>query len=169
MRNVFGIFGMISWAFAATTNAMVSNIIGQGKHDLMNTLLIKIIRMSTGFSLIVAVILNLFPEQILSIYGQPRVFIDVALPVIRVVSSALVLMSFSVICLNAVTGTGNTKVTLGIEFITIVFYAVYVYLVLDKFFLSITYGWMSEWLYWTCLFIPSYLYLRSGKWKNKII
>jgi len=169
MRNVFGIFGMISWAFAATTNAMVSNIIGQGKYDLMNTLLIRIIRMSTGFSLIVAVILNLFPEQILSIYGQPQAFIDVALPVIRVVSSALVLMSFSVICLNAVTGTGNTKVTLGIEFITIVFYAIYVYLVLDRFFLSITYGWMSEWLYWTCLFVPSYLYLRSGKWKNKVI
>jgi len=169
MRNIFGIFGVITWAFAATTNAMVSNIIGQGKQDMMNVLLFKIIRMSTGFSLVVAVILNFFPAQILSIYGQSEEFVAVAVPVMRVVSSALVLMSFSIICLNAVTGTGNTRVTLSIEFFTIVIYVIYVYLVLDKFFLSITYGWMSEWLYWTCLFIPSYLYLRSGKWKNKII
>ena len=169
MRNVFGFFGVITWAFAATTNAMVSNIIGQGKQDMMNILLFKIIRMSTGLALVVAIILNLFPEQILSVYGQPEEFTRAAVPVIRVVSSALVIMSFSIVCLNAVTGTGNTRVTLSIEFFAIVFYSIYVYLVLDKYFLSITYGWMSEWLYWTCLFVPSYLYLRSGKWKNKVI
>ena len=169
MRNVFGFFGVITWAFAATTNAMVSNIIGQGKQDMMNVLLFKIIRMSTGLALVVAIILNLFPEQILSVYGQPEEFTRAAVPVIRVVSSALVIMSFSIVCLSAVTGTGNTRITLSIEFFAIVLYSIFVYLVLDKFFLSITYGWMSEWLYWTCLFVPSYLYLRSGKWKNKII
>jgi len=30
MRNVFGFFGCVTWAFASTTNTMVSNIIGQG-------------------------------------------------------------------------------------------------------------------------------------------
>ncbi len=31
MRNIFGLFGVFTWAFASTTNSMVSNIIGQGK------------------------------------------------------------------------------------------------------------------------------------------
>lgn len=31
MRNIFGLFGIFVWAFASTSNAMVSNIIGQGK------------------------------------------------------------------------------------------------------------------------------------------
>ena len=81
----------------------------------------------------------------------------------------MILMSVSVIFLNAVTGTGNSRVTLLIEAATIIFYCIYVTLVLDKYFLSITIGWMSEWLYWTCIFIPSYLYMRSGRWKGKVI
>jgi hypothetical protein len=44
-----------------------------------------------------------------------------------------------------------------------------VYLVTDYFYLPILYSWMSEWLYWISLFIPSWWYLRSGKWKNKEI
>jgi hypothetical protein len=89
--------------------------------------------------------------------------------VVRVVSSALVLMSFSAIWLNAVTGTGNSKVNLLIEFITITAYSLYVYLVLEVFNLSIVIGWMSEWLYWTFIFSLSYFYIKSGKWKYKKI
>src|SRR4051812_20870261 len=33
MRNIFGVAGIFSWSFAATTNTMVSNIIGQGRHN----------------------------------------------------------------------------------------------------------------------------------------
>src|SRR5688572_5926049 len=33
MRNVFAVFGVFTWAFAQTSNAMVSNIIGQGRKD----------------------------------------------------------------------------------------------------------------------------------------
>ena len=92
-----------------------------------------------------------------------------AVPVVRVLSVAIVMMSFSVVFLNAVTGSGNSRVSLMIEIFAIVFYCIYINLVLDKFFLSITYGWMSEWLYWLCMFVPSFLYMRSGKWKGKTI
>jgi len=81
----------------------------------------------------------------------------------------MILMSFSVVWLHAVTGTGNTKVTFLIEAVTITLYCVYIYVIMEKLKLSITYGWMSEWLYWTFMFIPSFFYLRSGKWKRKII
>ncbi|MFY9463458.1 MAG: MATE family efflux transporter, partial [Sediminibacterium sp.] len=33
MRNLFGFFGCFTWAFAATTNTMVSNVIGQGRKE----------------------------------------------------------------------------------------------------------------------------------------
>jgi len=89
--------------------------------------------------------------------------------VIRVVTFAMVLMSFGTVWLNAVTGTGNSRITFLIEFITITLYSIYIWLVLEKFFLPITYGWMSEWLYWISLFTFSYLYMRSGKWKAKVI
>ena len=48
-------------------------------------------------------------------------------------------------------------------------YVVFVWLVLEYFNLPITVGWMSEWLYWISVFTISFIYLRSGKWKGKVI
>jgi Na+-driven multidrug efflux pump len=79
---------------------------------------------------------------------------------------AILMMSVSTVCLNAVTGTGNTKINLMIEMITIVMYIVYVYLVMEVYNLSIAWGWGSEWVYWTSIFIMSFAYLKSGKWNN---
>ena len=129
----------------------------------------KIIRISTGLSLIGAILMNLFPRVLLSVFGQDETFIVTAIPVVRVVTTAMVLMSFSVIWVNAITGTGNSRVTLLIEIITIILYCLYVWLVLEKYSLSITIGWMSEWLYWISLFTFASLYMRSGRWKNKVI
>ena len=94
-------------------------------------------------------------------------FIQYATPVLRVVSSALLLQSFSVVWLNAVTGTGNTMVNLLIEIITLIIYTAYVYFVLEVWNLSITWGWISEWVYWISMFSMSYIYMKSGRWKGK--
>jgi putative MATE family efflux protein len=169
MRNIFGFFGVFTWAFAATTNTMVSNVIGQNKKDQVITLIRRIVRISMTIACFVALVLNLFPEVFLKIYGQGEEFVADAIPVVRIVSSALVLMSFSTVWLNAVTGTGNSNVTLYIEIMAIVLYTIYVYLVLEVFRMSITVGWMSEYLYWSVLFIASFIYIRSGKWKKKVI
>lgn len=169
MRNIFGFFGCFTWAFGATANSMVSNIIGQGLQHRVTELVQKIMAWSLGFALIVCIILNLFPVTFLSIYGQGDGFIEAAIPVMRIVSLALVLMSVSIIWLNAVTGTGNTKINLYSEVAAIILYCLYVYLVLEQWSLSIEWGWASEWLYWATLLIPSFLYMRSGRWKLKKI
>ena len=169
MRNIFGVFGVLTWAFAATSNTMVSNIIGQGKKQEVIPLIHRIVMLSTGLSLLVCLIMNLMPGLFLSVYGQGNEFIKQGIPVVRVVSFAMVLMSFSLIWLNAVTGTGNSRFSLYIEALAIILYSIYVFLVLEKFNLSIIFGWMSEWLYWMSLFIFSFIYIRSGKWKSKVI
>jgi len=169
MRNVFGFFGCITWAFASTTNTMVSNIIGQGLEHRVEELIFKIMKLSVLFASIVCLILNIFPHFFLSIYGQGENFIAAAIPTLRVVSSALVLMSIAVVWLNALTGTGQTKINLIIELVAITLYCTYVYIVLEKLNLGVAVGWGSEWLYWGSMLIPSYLYMKSGKWKgNKV-
>ncbi|MBS1920568.1 MAG: MATE family efflux transporter [Bacteroidetes bacterium] len=169
MRNIFGLVGCITWAFAATSATMVSNVIGQGRKDEVQFLIRKIVKLSTGSSLIITIMINIFSAQLLSIFGQGETFIVSGIPVVRVVTIAMVLMSFAVVWLNAVTGTGNTRVTFLIELIAIIIYCVYVYLALEKYFLSIMYGWMAEWLYWTGMFTMSFFYILSGKWKGKVI
>lgn len=166
MRNIFGFFGCFTWAFAATANTMVSNVIGQNKQEEVPRLIDRIMYWSVGFALFVCLFLNIFPHNFLSIYGQGEEFIVAAIPVLRIVSTALVLMSISVVWMNAVTGTGNSKMNLMSEFTAIIFYCIYVYIVLEKLKLPIVWGWASEWIYWTTIFIPSFWYIKSGRWKN---
>jgi putative MATE family efflux protein len=169
MRNVFGFAGIFSWAFAATTNTMVSNILGQGREDEVLPLIRRIVRLSVGCSIIIMLLLNLFPTVFLSFYGQGPEFVKEAIPVMQVVTSALLMMSFGVVWLNAVTGTGNTTINLLIELVTIILYIIYVYVVLEYYFLPITWGWGSEWVYWLSMFSMAFLYMRSGRWKGKVI
>ncbi len=169
MRNIFGFFGCFTWAFASTANTMVSNVIGQNKQEEVQRLIYRIMYWSVGFALFVCLFLNIFPHSFLSVYGQGEDFIVAAIPVLRIVSSALVLMSVSVVWMNAVTGTGNSKMNLMSEFAAIIFYCTYVYIVLEKLKLPIIWGWASEWIYWTTIFIPSFWYIKSGRWKKKKI
>jgi multidrug resistance protein, MATE family len=169
MRNIFGIFGIFVWAFASTSNAMVSNIIGQGKKEKVLYLIGKIARLSFICTLILCLLINLFPYLFLGLYGREASFITDAIPVLRVVSVALLIMSVATVWLNGVTGTGNTKINLAIEVFAITAYSVYVYFVLKVWHLPLEWAWASEFLYWTVLLSLSYIYLKSGKWKDKVI
>jgi putative MATE family efflux protein len=169
MRNIFGFFGSFTWAFAATSNTMVSNIIGQNLIDKVIPLINKIMKWSLGFAFIVFILLNLFASQFLSIYGQGAGFMSEGIPVLRVVSIALLLMSIATVWLNAVTGTGQSKINLWIEFFAIIVYIAYSYITIEYLQLPITIGWVCEIIYWICLLIPSYLYIKSMRWKGKVI
>ena len=118
----------------------------------------------------VCILLNLFPAQYLSIYGQSTEgFIKQGIPLLRLVSFVMVLMSAASVWLNSVTGTGNSKVTFLIELAAIIFYCIYIYLVLEVYRLSIFWGWMSEVIYWSIMLSLSFFYMKSGKWKTKVI
>ena len=166
MRLVFGFCGIFIWAFAATANTMVSNILGQGLHADVLPLIKRIILLSVGSSLLIFIPLQLFPKEILSLFNNNDEFLALGIPVLRIVGFAILLMSVSTICLNSVTGTGNTRVNLMIEVITIVLYCCYIYMVMHVYNLPITWGWGSEWLYWSSILIMSLTYLLSGKWNN---
>lgn len=169
MRNIFGLFGIFSWAFASATNTLVSNIIGQGLQEEVLPLIRRVVRISLSFSFILFLLLTIWPEFFISFYGQSPEFIADAIPVIRVVSLALLMMSVGTIWLNAVTGTGNTSVNLLIELVTIVIYCLYVYVVLEYLDMPITWGWASEWVYWLSMFTMAFFYMRSQRWKNKVM
>ena len=169
MRTVFGFFGTFIWALASTTNTMVSNVIGQGKKEHVVKLVNKIMILSISIAAFVFIVLNVFPHFYLSLFRTDANFIKEGIPVIRTVAVAMLFMSFGTIWLNAVTGTGNSRVTFLIELVAIIFYCIYVFLVLEVFKLGILWGWMSELLYWTILFLLSYFYIRSNKWKKLTI
>lgn len=169
MRNVFGFFGTFFWALAATTNSMVSNVIGQGKKDQVIDLIGKLTRLSIGIAIFVCLVLNLFPGTYLAFFRNDSLFIETGIPVLRVIAFAMIILSAGTVWLNAVTGTGNSRITFLIELFAIFFYCIYVYIILEVKKLPIIWGWMSEILYWIILFLGSYIYIRSKRWKSTVI
>jgi multidrug resistance protein, MATE family len=170
MRTVFGFFGTCFWSLAATTNSMVSNVIGQGRRDEVLPLMWKISKLSLAISMVVCLLLNLFPGVYLSLF-RPNdfAFVIEGTPVLRLIGFVTLFLSIGTVWLNGVTGTGNSRVTFLVEVSTLVFYCIYVFVVLEIKHLPIIWGWLSEVLYWTLLFSMSYFYMKSQRWKQTVI
>ena len=112
-------------------------------------------------------LINSFPEIFFGLFGQGKEFIEEGIPVIRMVSAGLLIMSIANIWLNGVTGTGKTKVNLMIEIIAISVYMVYTWIFMKVHYISLTIAWSNELIYWTTIFTLSFLFLKSGKWKTR--
>ncbi len=168
MRNVFGIAGVFVWAFAATTNTMISNLMGQKREADVFPAIKKIMLWSVGFCCVPVLILNIFPEIFFKLFGQDDAFIKEGITVIRMVSLGMILMSIANIWLNGVTGTGKTKMNLAIEIIAITLYMTYTFYFMKINYISLAMAWSNEFVYWTSIFLLSFFYLKSGKWKSKI-
>jgi len=168
MRNVFGLAGTFVWAFAGTSNTMVANLMGQNREDQVLPAIRKISWWSIGLCFFMVLVLNLFPSMFFKLFGQDEAFVQAGIPVIRIVSLGLLLMSLANIWLNGVTGTGKTKVNLLIEILAILLYLAYTWYFMRVNYISLAMAWSNEFIYWSTVFILSFWFLNSGKWKTKL-
>lgn len=166
MRNVFGLVGVFVWAFAGTCNTMVSNLRGQKKDELVIEAITRITYWSIGLCAMTCLFINLFPEIFFSFFGQGDTFIKEAVPVLRMVTGGLLVMSVANIWLNGVTGTGKTKMNLAIEIVAITAYLGYTWFFTKVHYISLAMAWSNELVYWGTVFILSFTFLKSGKWKT---
>ena len=168
MRNIFGLMGIMIWAFASTSNTMVSNLIGQGLNNKVVTAVNKIMLLSLGTTLCMLAVLNIFPYHFLGLFRQDELFVQEALPVVRVVSLGMIMMSIAAVWLNAVTGTGKTKMNLVIEVAAIAFYLLYTFIIVKKLKLSLAIVWSNELVYWLPIFLVSFWFIKKGSWKENL-
>lgn len=169
LRSIFGFFGIFTWALAAACNTMVSNIIGQGRPELVFSIIRRIVWISVGCATTVCVLVNLFPYTLLHIYTNNADLITVAIPSIRVITLSTILMAVAAVVMSGVVGTGNTRINLITEMIAVVGYLLYCDIVIERMRSELQWAWGADFIYWTVIFGMSYWYLRSGKWKGKEI
>lgn len=167
MRNIFGFTGVFAWAFSSTCNNMVSNLMGQKKEEKVIEVINKIMLWSMGTCIIMCSAINLFPEAFFSLFGQDESFIQQGIPVLRMVSGGLIIMSFANIWLNGVTGTGKTTINLAIEIIAIIIYMTYTWIFMKVNYISLAMAWSNELVYWSSIFIMSFIFIKTEKWKTK--
>jgi MATE family multidrug resistance protein len=169
LRNIFGIVSVGTWALATTCNTMVSNIIGQGRSEEVTGIIVKICKLSLLYAVIVCVVLLAFSHEFLAIYSDDISLILYAIPSLRVIVLATLIMSISTVVFNGVVGTGNTVINLTIEMTCVGTYLIYCYVIISRWHSPLYVCWGSEFVYWLSLLACSSLYLRSGKWKGKEI
>lgn len=165
MRNLFGLGGVFSWAFGSSANTIISNLIGQGRQEEIFAIIKKMMLLSVAGMTVLVIVLNLYPNLFLGLFGQSGDFVNAGMGTLRIVSTAMIILCVGVIWLNAVVATGKTNIVFWIEFLGIASYLIYVWIVIEELKWSLEAAWMSEWIYWVMLFLPSYFYLKYGNWR----
>lgn len=169
LRSVLGILGVCTWAFASTCNTIVSRTIGQGAEDRVPALIRKVVQLSFITTGVICLFLFIFPGYFLSMYTNDLALIQFSIPSMRALLMGALLMSVATVFFNGVVGTGNTWVNLIIEVTCVVLYVIYCFVFIQQLKLPLYVAWLSECVYWLSLLLISVLYLRSGRWKGKMI
>ena len=147
---------------------MVSNVIGQGKLAEVLPTIKKIGFVSFIMIVPLCILINVFPHLFYAMFNASPDFVNDAIPVMRTVSLAIILMSQGSVWLNAISGTGLTKITLSIEILTVMVYVIYVYFAVQIKTNTLVWAWASEFFYWGIILICALVFFHQYNWKSKV-
>jgi putative MATE family efflux protein len=167
IRGVSGLLWMILAAFSSTCSTLVSNIIGTGREDKVMSLIKRIMKLSYGIVISIAILFCIFPKAVISIYTDIPELIPATIPSLIVMCSSYLLTVGAMILFNAVSGTGSTKTAFRLELAALGIYTLYCTTVAGILKADVAICWSAEHGYAAVLLICCYLYLRSGRWKNR--
>ena len=168
-RSVSGLMWVVLSAFSATCSTLVSNMIGEGHTDKVMSLIKRILKLSYGILCAIMALVCLFPEMIARIYTDIPDLIKASAPSIIVMTSAYLVNVGGQVYFQAVSGTGSTKTAFKLEMIALAAYMIYCTAIIGILKLDVAICWTAEHVYGLVLFICGWIYMRSGRWKNRKI
>jgi len=166
IRSIYMVLMIPLFGFSSATNSLVSNLIGQGKSDLVLTLIKKITLLSLLSTAVVLSFNLLFQKEMIGFYTNDAQLILETLPTLNIISFTMFFFAVAFILFNGVNGTGNTRTSLLIETITISIYLAATYYIAIVLKSSLPIVWCSEFIYFTFLGVLSFAYLKWGNWKK---
>ena len=168
-RSVSGLLWVMLQAFSSTCSTLVSNIIGEGHQDKVQSLIKRILKLSYGIVSAMIILFCLFPEAIVRIYTDIPDLISASVPAMIVMCSSYFLAVGGQVFFLAVSGTGSTKTAFRLELIALAVYMIYCTVIIGIMKLDVAICWTAEHVYSGVLLICSWWYIRSGRWKNRKI
>lgn len=168
-RSVSGLIWVVLQAFSATCSTLVSNIIGEGHQEKVMSLVKRILKLSYGIVSVMIILFCLFPEMIARIYTDIPDLINASVPAMVVMCSSYFLNVGGQVFFQAVSGTGSTKTAFKLEMVALTVYMIYCTVIIGILKLDVAICWTAEHVYAGMLFLCSWLYMRSGRWKNRRI
>lgn len=168
-RSISGLMWVVLSAFSATCCTLVSNMIGEGHTEKVMSLVKRILKLSYGIITTIVIIFCIFPETIARIYTDIPDLIQASVPAIIVMTSSYLLNVGGQVYFQAVSGTGSTKTAFKLELIALAVYMAYCTVIIGILKLDVAICWTAEHVYALVLFVCGWIYMRSGRWKNRKI
>ena len=160
-RSVSAIFFVIANSFAVTTGSLVSNAIGAGSRNELFPICHKVLKLgyAIGFPLVgIALLCN---RWIVDFYTDSELLVELAFDpfVVMLLNYTFALPGY--VYLNAVGGTGKTKITFLFQVTTTCVYLVYLYWLSFCIDASLPLYLTAEYLFVILLALQSIIYLKS--------
>ncbi len=168
-RGASGLIWVVLQAFSSTCSTLVSNMIGEGHQDKVPSLIKRILKLSYGIVSIMIIIFCLFPEAIAGIYTDIPDLIRASVPALVVMCSSYFVNVGGQVYFLAVSGTGSTKTAFRLELIALTVYMAYCTVIIGILKLDVAICWTAEHVYAGMLLLCGWIYMRSGRWKNRKI
>lgn len=166
IRSLYGMLIIPVYAFAATSNTIISRLIGEGRSNEVMPTLYKILRLSLLSIIPLILICLIFPQFMLSIYTNNQDLILAAIPSVYVIAVGAVAICIGAMFLDAVSGTGNTMKALILETIILVLYTIYICIIAYYIKAEIHIVWTSEVVYGFLLAAICWSYMKFANWRN---
>lgn len=169
VRSVSSIPFMIIMAFASTCSSLISNQIGAGDVVHVRTTIHQHIRLCSAIVWPIIILIACFPTYILYIYTDLSDLVAAAVPTLWVLCASYLLQTSGYIYFQSVSGTGNTRAALILELVALSCYLAYIVIVILVMKQDVAIGWIAEYVYAGVIGILSYIYMKKGNWKKRVI
>ncbi|MBC8344025.1 MAG: MATE family efflux transporter [Bacteroidetes bacterium] len=152
--------------FAAALSAFVGQNMGANKIERVRNGYRATLMLSSGISIAVTILVVIFGESLMRLFSQNPDVVSTGVEYLVIVSSFYIIFSFMFVNNAVLRGAGDTIVPMIITLL-----ALWVVRVPASYLLSLKYGEIGIWwgvpAAWLVGAVMSYIYYKSGKWKNK--
>jgi len=160
------VFWIPTEGFAETCCSMVSRFVGRNQAHRIGGVLRDAIGGATLATLPFIVATLLVPQWILAVFAPDSALITESSTSLRLVASAMLIVIPGGMWFAAVTGTGDTAVALGIEFVLTLTMLGIAYVAAIQLAWPVEFVWVSVPISWLVCLTISYGWVKSGLWRR---
>ncbi|MES2589397.1 MAG: MATE family efflux transporter [Bacteroidota bacterium] len=169
IRSIYFLAFVPIWGFAATTKTYISQYIGRGDFDALKIIQRRIQLMTIICLLICFHGAILYPKTLISLINPNELYLEESANILRFISGSVFIFGLISVKFQTINGSGNTHVSLLIEFVSVFIYMISSYLLIKVFKCEIYWVWSVEYIYFITLGVLSISYLKLFDWKKKKI
>lgn len=169
IRSIYFLAFVPLFGFAATTKTYVGQYIGSKNFDAIKIIQRRIQFLTILFLLVFFHGAILYPETLVSLINPKEIYLEDSAAILRFIAGSILMYGVFSVYFQTINGSGNTRVTLFIEILSVFVYLISAYLLIKIFDVNIQWIWSVEYIYFGVMGLLSLAYLRLFNWKKKQI